>query len=127
MRSLMRAGTARSGFASVTDMRRSAGVLRMKEKDGEHPQGDAGQIVLRIIFLAVWITDFFVLKRTTSLAAVFPLSIRLFILAITAVVAARLIITGHRTLDHGGRPAGVITSGAFRHVRHPLYLESMLI
>lgn len=98
----------------------------MKEKNGEHPWGDSGQLLLLAVFLTVWIADSFVLHRTTSLTALFPLSIRLLILAIIVVAAVRLIQSGHRAVGHDGNSPVVITSGAFHYVRHPLYLGSML-
>jgi protein-S-isoprenylcysteine O-methyltransferase Ste14 len=40
---------------------------------------------------------------------------------------ALLVRSGHRVVDHGRRSEGLVSSGAFRHVRHPLYLGSALL
>ena len=40
----------------------------MKEKNGEHPRGDAGQLILFGLFLVIWILDSFILHRSTFLA-----------------------------------------------------------
>jgi hypothetical protein len=49
----------------------------MKEKNGEHPLGDTGQLILFGLFLVIWILDSFILQRSTFLANTIPLAIRL--------------------------------------------------
>ena len=49
----------------------------MKEKNGEHPLGDAGQLLLLALFLLIWIVDSFILHYSTFLAAQIPLNIRI--------------------------------------------------
>jgi protein-S-isoprenylcysteine O-methyltransferase Ste14 len=99
----------------------------MKEKNGEHPFGDAGQQIAVGLFLVVWIVDSFLLKRTTFLAAHVPLGIRLAVLALLAIIAACLCRSGHVVVSHDRKPEGLVTTGAFRYVRHPLYLASILL
>ena len=99
----------------------------MNQGSGEHPFGDAGQLILLVLFLAVWIADSFLLHMTTSLTAVLSLSVRLLILGAIVVIAARLILAGHRAVDHGDTPPQLLTTGAFRYVRHPLYLGCVLV
>ena len=98
----------------------------MKERKGEHPYGDAGQIILLVVFMAVWIADSFFLRRTTFLAGGTPLSIRLVICGLLTVIGVLLARSGHRVVEHPERPDHVVQSGAFRYVRHPLYLASIL-
>jgi protein-S-isoprenylcysteine O-methyltransferase Ste14 len=98
----------------------------MKARDGEHPRGDAGQLVLLGLFLVVWTGDSFVWHRTTFLAGIVPLPIRLAALALALVTATLLVRSGHTVVDSGHRRAGVVSSGPFRYVRHPLYLGSIL-
>jgi hypothetical protein len=43
---------------------------------GEHFAGDAGQIILALIFFGVWITDSFFLKYTTWLNDIVPAPVR---------------------------------------------------
>ena len=99
----------------------------MKEKNGEHPLGDAGQLILFGLFLVIWILDSFILHRSTFLADRIPLVIRLIILAAALAAAFYLFKSGHVVVSGGQRPTTVVSTGAFRYVRHPLYLGSILI
>ncbi len=98
----------------------------MKEKKGEHPFGDAGQLILLGVFLVVWVGDSFFLRKSTFLSDYVPLYIRLFILGLTLIAAIYLFRSGHVVVSHEQRPNNVVASGAFRYVRHPLYLASIL-
>lgn len=98
----------------------------MKEKRGEHPFGDVGQLILFGAFVIVWVGDSFFLRLTTSLSNQVPLAVRLVILIVSLAVALYLINAGHVAANHERRPDGVVSSGAFRCVRHPLYLGSIL-
>jgi protein-S-isoprenylcysteine O-methyltransferase Ste14 len=82
--------------------------------------------VLLGLFLAVWAGDSFVLHRTTVLASRVPLPARLAVLALALGAAVLLVRSGHRVVDHVQREKGIVSDGAFRHVRHPLYLGSVL-
>jgi len=95
-------------------------------KGGEHPWGDAGQLVFLGLFLVVWVGDSFVLRRTTFLAGHVPLPVRLLVLVLALAAATLLVRSGHRAVDHARGGGGVVSDGAFRHVRHPLYLGSIL-
>jgi len=98
----------------------------MKEKNGEHPFGDSGQLVLLVLFLLIWVVDSFLLKISTFLSDDISLYIRLIILVLILVTAVYLIRSGHSVVNHGQRPSGVVSTGAFRYVRHPLYLGSIM-
>lgn len=97
----------------------------MKERKGEHPFGDAGQLILLGLFLVVWAGDSFFLHKSTLVSDYIPLSIRLVILALTLITGIYLFMSGHVVVAHGERPASVVSTGAFRYVRHPLYLAAM--
>ncbi len=99
----------------------------MKEKNGEHPLGDAAQLILFGLFLISWILDSFVLHRFTFLAEPSPLVLRLIILGLALLAAVYLFKSGHVVVSGEQRPTTVVSSGAFRYVRHPLYLGSILI
>jgi protein-S-isoprenylcysteine O-methyltransferase Ste14 len=99
----------------------------LKDKNGEHPFGDAGQLILLVLFLSVWGGDSFFLRKTTFLSDYFPLYLRLSISALTIAIALYLFRSGHIAVSHHQRPDNVLTGGAFRYVRHPLYLASILI
>ena len=99
----------------------------MQEKNGEHPLGDAGQLMLFGVFLITWILDSFVLNRSTILANSIPLVIRLIFLTTALVVAFFLFKSGHVAVIGEQRPSRIISTGAFGYVRHPLYLGSILV
>lgn len=98
----------------------------MKDKNGEHPFGDAGQLILLGVFVLVWVGDSFFLRISTFLSAYIPLHIRLIILVLPIITALYLFRSGHIVVDREHKPDKVITNGAFKYVRHPLYLASIL-
>jgi protein-S-isoprenylcysteine O-methyltransferase Ste14 len=98
----------------------------MKEKNGEHSFGDAGQLMFLGFFLVVWLGDSFFLRKSTFLADSLPLHIRLVILVLALVTTALLFRSGHVVVSHEHRPTDVLSTGAFRYVRHPLYLGCIL-
>jgi protein-S-isoprenylcysteine O-methyltransferase Ste14 len=98
----------------------------MRAKNGEHPFSHIGQFICLGLFLALWVGDSFVLHRSTSLSNFVPLYVRLVFLGLSLVGAVYLIRSGHRVFRPGEGPVGVVTSGAFKYVRHPIYLGSLL-
>lgn len=98
----------------------------MKERKGEHPLGDAGQLILLGLFLVVWAGDSFFLHKSTFVSDYVPLFIRLVILALVLIIAVYLSMSGHVVVAHGERPNAVLSKGAFHYVRHPLYSAAIL-
>ena len=98
----------------------------IKEKNGEHPFGDAGQLISLGVFLVVWVGDSFFLRKSIFLSDHLPLYVRLVILGLTLIMAILLFRSGHVVVSHKQRPNRVVATGAFRYVRHPLYLASIL-
>ena len=98
----------------------------MRERNDEHPFGDAGQLILLGVFLVVWVGDSFFLSKSTFLSDYVPLCIRLVILGLTLIIAINLFRSSHVVVHHEQRPNSVVSTGAFRYVRHPLYLASIL-
>ena len=98
----------------------------MKEKNGEHPLGDAVQLLLLALFLIIWIADSFVVHYSTFLAAQIPLFIRFLVFLILFGISLYLFKSGHVVVSHDHRPTEVVSHGAFHFVRHPLYLASIL-
>ncbi|MFA5795493.1 MAG: isoprenylcysteine carboxylmethyltransferase family protein [Candidatus Brocadiia bacterium] len=98
----------------------------MKENNGEHPLGDAGQILLGLVFMALWSVDSFVLKLSIFLSGSVPVYIRIIIALILAMTAIVLFLKGHIVVRDKVRPVTVISTGIFKYVRHPLYLASLL-
>ena len=99
----------------------------LKNKNGEHPFGDAGQLILFFIFMAVWVADSFFLHRSTFLARRIPLAVRLALLALAMCTTWFLFKSASAVIHHGRRQDHVFESGAFRFVRHPLYLGVLLV
>ena len=99
----------------------------MKDKNGEHPLGDAGQILLGLVFIALWSLDSFVLKVSTFLSGDVPIYIRITGAVILVIIAMLLFLKAHIVVSERVRPARVISSGVFKYIRHPLYLSSLLL
>ena len=100
--------------------------VHLKEKNGEHPFGDTGQFISFWVFLVVWVGDSFFLHISTFLRDYIPLYVRLVILGLALIGAIFLFRSGHIVVRHKRRPNRVVASGAFRYVRHPLYLAGIL-
>ena len=94
---------------------------------GEHPAGDAGQLILAVIFLAVWVTDSFFLRYTTFLSGYIPLPIRVILSAAVLSLGGYLAKKGHDIVFGQIREKpGVFREGVFGLVRHPLYSGAIL-
>jgi len=95
---------------------------------GEHPLGDAGQIVLLIIFLAIWTADSFILKCSTFISAYFSFYFRIPLAIITLFISGYLAGSGLRMVFGEIREEPiVIREGVFSMVRHPIYLSAILL
>ena len=94
---------------------------------GEHKAGDAGQLILLIIFLAVWILDSFLLNFSTFLADDIAWYFRAIPGVIFLTVSGYLAWAGLRIVfgEKREKPE-VITKSVFSIVRHPIYLACIL-
>ena len=101
-------------------------VEKMREKKGEHPLGDSGQLVLLVLFLVIWMSDSFLFQISTFLSDDISLYTRLIALGLLLATAVYLVKSGHVVVKHEQRPSGIVFTGAFSYVRHPLYLGSIL-
>ncbi|MFC1508246.1 methyltransferase family protein [Candidatus Omnitrophota bacterium] len=98
----------------------------MKEKNGEHPFGDAGQILFFCLFFVIWGGDSFFLHFSTVLSCSVPMAMRLGVMALSLIVSSYLFKSGHVVISHEQRPDYVVSLGAFRYIRHPLYLSVII-
>ncbi len=94
---------------------------------GEHHLGDMAQLVLFILFIAVWALDGFFLGVTRFTPEWLPLYARLVaggtVVAVSIVLAKR----SHDEVFGPVRPRKIIIdTGPFSRVRHPLYLSVIL-
>jgi len=95
---------------------------------GEHRWGDAGQIILLILFLAIWITDSFFFHYSTFLNDDISIYIRIIAGTLVLVYAWHLARSGLRIIfgEIREKPE-VIRKGIFSKVRHPIYLGAILL
>ena len=95
---------------------------------GEHRLGDAGQIILAILFFSSWIIDTFFLRFSTINSPIFPWFFRIplgFVLIFYGYYLAR---TGLRIVFGEVREEPrVIRERVFSIVRHPVYLSELLV
>jgi len=98
----------------------------MKEKRGEHPFGDAGQLIFAALFLIMWVGDSFFLHWSTFLSSWIPHFFRMTLLGLTLLGTLTLIGMAHKVVTGKERPNYVIDTGPFHYVRHPLYLGALL-
>jgi protein-S-isoprenylcysteine O-methyltransferase Ste14 len=95
---------------------------------GENKLGDAGQLLLFLVFLAVWIVDSFFLKFSvvgTSPKLLFmkiPLGVGILLIAGTLAKSGLGIVFGQVR-----ETPRVIREGVFGIVRHPIYLGAILL
>ena len=95
---------------------------------GEHAFGDAGQLVLAILFAVIWIADSFFLRYTTFLNDIVSLWIRIPVGVAALGLAGYLARTSMAVVFGEVRdPPRVIRTGLFGVVRHPMYLSEVLL
>jgi protein-S-isoprenylcysteine O-methyltransferase Ste14 len=95
---------------------------------GEHASGDAGQLIIFLLFLAVWITDSFFFNYSTFLNNYMPGVVQLIIGVIVLLLAGYLAWAGLRIVFGEVREEpGVIRKGVFNVIRHPIYLAEILL
>jgi len=95
---------------------------------GEHRLGDAGQLVLALLFFSVWIADSFFFRFSTFLNEVVPLVLRIPAGVILLASGLYLSRTGLAIVFGEKREKpGVVRKGVFGLVRHPIYLAELLL
>jgi protein-S-isoprenylcysteine O-methyltransferase Ste14 len=94
---------------------------------GEYRWGDAGQLVMLVLFLAIWVTDSFVYHYSTFLLYRVSEFIRI-PLATLVLVSGWLLARGGMKAVFGTRrdKPELLVSGVFRIVRHPIYTGALL-
>lgn len=94
---------------------------------GEHKIGDTGQLILLFLFLGVWISDSFVWHYSTFLQERLPDYLRVSMAAGVLILAWYLARKGMKAVFGSQRSEpGVIDSGVFKLVRHPIYTGAIL-
>jgi protein-S-isoprenylcysteine O-methyltransferase Ste14 len=96
----------------------------------EHPQCDKMQLVMILLFFAVWGIDsasFFVSSYSTVVGFI-PLLVKLFLAVATSGIGLSLVKKSHRTVlseRHG--QVRLIDTGVYARIRHPMYLGTLLV
>ena len=106
---------------------RKKGHKNREDLTGEHPLGDAGQMVLAGGFAATWAADTFFLEYLTFLNGYIPIAGRAPLAALFLILSGYLAKKG-LALVFGEKPEkpGVIRKSVFGVVRHPIYLGEIL-
>jgi protein-S-isoprenylcysteine O-methyltransferase Ste14 len=94
---------------------------------GEHRFTDAGQIILFVLFLVVWIIDSFIFKFSTFLTENVRWYFRFAAGILMLIIGLYISWKGIRIVFGEKRESPkVITESVFSVVRHPIYLGSIL-
>jgi protein-S-isoprenylcysteine O-methyltransferase Ste14 len=95
---------------------------------GEHALSDIGQLVLFIIFIAVWILDSFVFSYSTFISDYVPLYVRVPLAIIILFFGGYFAKKSHDSVFGEIREQpSVIRKGVFGRLRHPMYLGALLL
>ena len=95
---------------------------------GEYFAGDAGQIILALLFAAIWVADSFFLEYTTFLNQYVPPVIRITFGVLFLALSGWLAKTGLSIVfGENKENPGVIRESVFNIVRHPIYLSEILL
>jgi len=117
----------------MNNLTESEGHLHYSHHDrpdlvGEHKFGDAGQLILLVLFLILWVLDSFVFSFSTKLMEVIPWFIRYPLAIVILVAAGYFARSGLRTVfGEIKQEPQVYSSGVFAIVRHPIYLGAILL
>ncbi len=94
---------------------------------GEHPFGDAGQIIFLVVFLALWILDSFFFGFSTFLAGYIHSFIRLpfagLIIAVGFYLGKKSM---HSVFTEKRDSPQIIEKDLYSFIRHPMYLAALL-
>jgi len=99
-----------------------------KDLAGEYRWGDAGQVILFVIFVIGMVSDLFFIKVSSSWQDVIPWYVPVIIFIPLLFVSIYLVQSGlKKVFKEERKELEVISSGVFGFVRHPIYLGSILI
>ena len=94
---------------------------------GEYRWGDAGQLILLVLFLGIWGSDSFLYHYSDFLLNRVPVFVRVPLAALVLIFGWLLARGGMKAVFGTRREKPeVIDSGVFRVVRHPIYTGALL-
>lgn len=113
----------------MADQQKSRKILKHREDlAGEHRLSDVGQLVIYLVFMAVWITDSFFFKYSVFLNNYIPDPVQIILGAIVLAISAFLAAAGMIKMFGQVREKPVVVrDGIFGIIRHPVYLSEMLL
>ena len=112
----------------TNDQNDKSDKLIRQDLTGEHRLGDAGQLILAILFFTCWIIDVYFLRLTTAGTTYLPWYIRVSLGLLLIFYAYYLARTGLKIVFGEVREQPhVIRKGVFNTVRHPIYLSEILV
>ncbi len=95
---------------------------------GEHAITDIGQPILFIVFFSVMILDIFVFEFSSNTIGTISWIIYVPLFLLFFITGSYFIFTSHKVIfSKPEKEEGVVTSGVFSIVRHPMYFGSMLL
>jgi protein-S-isoprenylcysteine O-methyltransferase Ste14 len=107
-----------------------AGLKVRKHRDnlaGEHRLADAGQLIIFLVFTAVWITDSFFFKYSSFPNNYIPPAVQVSFGAVILIISGYLVMAGMRGVFGEVREKPVLVrKGIYGVIRHPIYLSEML-
>lgn len=94
---------------------------------GEHRWGDAGQLILFVLFMGIWVTDSFMFHYSTALLQDVSNYLRIGVAGPVLIAGWILARRGLRAVFGTEREKPeLIRTGVFRVVRHPVYAGALL-
>jgi protein-S-isoprenylcysteine O-methyltransferase Ste14 len=95
-------------------------------EERELPHGHLLQMSCFVLFLVVWFLDSFIFDYSTFLAVYVSYLVRVALAAAILIIALAIIELAHGHL-HSMKSGKLMTTGIYAHVRHPLYLGTLLL
>jgi protein-S-isoprenylcysteine O-methyltransferase Ste14 len=95
------------------------------DEGAELPQSHLLQLVYLTLFFIAWFLDSFIFNFSTFLANLIPLLLRVVFAIIVLALGLGIIELGHSLFNK--KLSGLVTDGIFAHVRHPIYLGTILV
>jgi protein-S-isoprenylcysteine O-methyltransferase Ste14 len=96
------------------------------DADAELPHAHLLQILYLILFSTLWLLDSFIFNFSTFLASLIPLAIRVILALSVLGLGFSMTSLGHWLLFNKELWPGLVTTGIFAYVRHPMYLGYIL-
>jgi protein-S-isoprenylcysteine O-methyltransferase Ste14 len=100
--------------------------LGKHHEEDELPHGHLLQVSCFVLFLAVWFLDSFIFNYSTFFACYVPWLARLGLALGVLVIGLAILELAHSHL-HSMKSGKLMTTGIYRHTRHPLYLGTLLL